>query len=129
MKKVLRTMCLSLMVLLLSALPSTAWADSSPQKTTYTIKYDSCYEASLYTKDVILHYGVNGWNDVKDIPMTLKSSYDENNNLKVWYEATLALNGTDTINYCYYISYNRGSCGGFWDNNNGQDYHITVNKQ
>lgn len=126
MKKVSSIMFLTVMLLVSGSLSANAFAAAPAQKVTCKVVYNSWYEPSLYTEAVILHYGVNGWNEIKDVPMTCKYGYDENHNFKVWYEADVEVNENDTIDYCFHILYNRGGAEGFWENNDGNDFHMVA---
>lgn len=125
MKKAISIMFLSIMVLVSGSFSADTFAQTPNEKVTCKVVYNSWYEPSLYTDSVVLHYGVNGWNEVKDVPMTCKYGFDENHNYKVWYEADVEANENDTIDYCFHINYNRGG-GDYWDNNEGNDYHMVA---
>lgn len=89
----------------------------------YKISIKGDYYRDRYVESVILHYGINGWQDIKDVKMeTTFLSYPDD----MYYEATVYVPKNSTIDYA--IKYNLGSNGTHWDNNGGKDYHIPVRK-
>jgi hypothetical protein len=87
----------------------------------YKISIKGDYYRDRYVDSVILHYGVNGWQDIKDVKMeTVFLNYPND----MYYQATVYVPKNSTIDYA--IKYNVGSMGTHWDNNGGKDYHIEV---
>jgi hypothetical protein len=75
-----------------------------------TITYDGGLNSS---SRVVMHWGINGWTNIKDSDMT------KNANGK--WQVTIAVPANATI---INMAFNNG--GSIWDSNNGQDYKITV---
>jgi hypothetical protein len=81
-----------------------------------TITYDATGRALESSSQVLLHYGFNGWNPVisPDAPMTWNATDS------VW-EVTVPVQSTATV-----LDFVFTDGAGAWDNNNGQDWHYTV---
>lgn len=75
--------------------------------------------------DVILHYGINGWDNPVDVKMEIKTDYEYNGKKYTWYKAIITVEEGSTINYCVKAN---TSDGAVWDNNNGANYSTIANK-
>lgn len=112
-------MVISIMIISVFGISQTSFANESTM-----VEYKIIYEVTNYSpysyRDVTLHYGVNGWNDVKDTKMNFKRDQD-----KIWCEAIIKVNKNDVVDYCFRNFYTE-TRQEIWDNNNGQDYHVQV---
>ena len=75
--------------------------------------------------DVMLHYGVNGWDNAKDVKMEIKSKYDYEGKTQTWYRAIITVEEGSTVNYCIKANTTEGEK---WDNNNGKNYSVIANQ-
>lgn len=73
--------------------------------------------------DVLLHYGINGWDDVQDVKMDIKMKSDYDG--QTWYKAIITVEEGSTINYCIKANTSEGEK---WDNNNGDNYSVIANQ-
>lgn len=93
----------------------------------YKISLPSSYQNSKKISEVILHYGVNGWNDTKDITMyATADDYNHGIPSSYVYNAVIKVRKGDTINYCFKTISTAGTTS--WNNNNGNDYSIVANE-
>lgn len=119
MKKIIPLTLGAILLIAGITIPFTAKADTDLVPYKISIKGD--YYRDRYVDSVILHYGINGWQDIKDVKMDTRFlSYPDD----MYYEATVYVPRNSTIDYA--IKYNLGSQGIHWDNNGGKDYHIPV---
>lgn len=75
--------------------------------------------------DVTLHYGVNGWDNAKDVKMEIKTKSEYNGQTETWYKAIITVEEGSTINYCVKANTTEGEK---WDNNNGENYSVIANQ-
>lgn len=75
-------------------------------------------------KKATLHYGVNGWKDVKDVQLNRSVvDYYMGRTFESFY-TTIYVEKGSKVDYCFKQEfYNEGTT---WDNNNNKDYHIAV---
>ena len=99
--------------------------ESNVKKIRYEVNWLAQKNGFNVNGDVILHYGVNGWNDVKDAKMEMKTNYSYDGKKQTWYRAIIEVEEGSTINYC--IKANTTS-GVRWDNNNGKNYSEIANQ-
>lgn len=78
------------------------------------VRYDDAGGPLGFATEVNLHWGVNGWQNPTDTPMT----YDETN--ERWEVSVLIPQNADILD----VVFNDGQ--GAWDNNNGEDWHFAV---
>ncbi|NLZ49167.1 MAG: hypothetical protein GX895_10375 [Clostridiales bacterium] len=79
------------------------------------------YYRDRYVNSITLHYGINGWNDIKEVKMERNfSNYPDD----LFYQATVYVPKDAIVDYV--IKYNLGEQGIHWDNNFGKDYHVKV---
>lgn len=128
MKKIIASF-LSIMILTIGLiLPTTVFAEENSEYVAYkiTAPLNSAehYDSSL--KSITLHYGVNGWNDIKDIKMERVVRDMYLGKTFVDFQATIVVKKNATVNYDFKKDfYNKESV---WDNNNGKNYSVTVVK-
>lgn len=119
MKKIIPFTLGALLLFAGLTLPFAAKADTDLVPYKISIKGD--YYRDRYVDSVILHYGINGWKDIKDVKMETKFlNYPDD----MYYQATVYVPKNSTIDYA--IKYNSGDQGSHWDNNGSKDYHIQV---
>lgn len=81
------------------------------------VKY---YNASMGYQDLVLHYGFNNWQDVKEVPMTLiPRDIDVSATIDVPLWAT-------SLEYVVYVRRADGTT--VWDNNGENDYRVPVHQ-
>ena len=89
-------------------------------KVYYKISYKEYAYPARYT-DVTLHFGLNGWENVKDILMNKRYEGDY-----AVFEYVLEVYEYETIDYDFFVD--TRYYGTYWVNNNGEDFHVTVYK-
>lgn len=97
------------------------------KKIRYKIQMSTNYYIPKYTKKGIIHYGVNGWQDVKEQDMDLVSSYQSGTGVFTTYytyEAIVTVREGDTIDYCFRFITTMDTEG--WINNENNNYHVKV---
>lgn len=109
---------------------SFAKADSTKkdnQLISYKISLPSNYYYGKKTSEMILHYGVNGWNDTKDVKMYVTTGdYHYGIPASYNYNAVIKVRKGDTINYCFKAISNVGTTS--WNNNGGKDYSVVADE-
>ncbi len=97
--------------------------ESNVKKIQYEIDWLAGSNGVDANGDVVLYYGINGWNNVQDVKMDvkMKSDYDG----QTWYKAVITVDEGSTINYCVKANTDKGEK---WDNNNGKDYFVIANQ-
>lgn len=93
----------------------------------YKITIPVDYHTSSNISEMTLHYGVNGWNDIKDIAMYVTSG-PKNHGIpsSYAYNAVIKVHKGDTINYCYRATYKDSITK--WNNNNGKNFQVVANE-
>ncbi|AOR23361.1 carbohydrate-binding protein [Clostridium taeniosporum] len=127
MKKILTFMMVTLL-LCTFMMPKTAMAAENNEKIAYTICMPFNYSKFNTTdvKNVTLHYGINGWNNVKDIKMNRRvSDYYMGRTFETFF-TTIYVEKGSTVDYCFKQDWNNNEVK--WDNNNNNDYHVVVNE-
>lgn len=99
--------------------------ESNVKKIRYEVNWLAQKSGLNVNGDVVLHYGVNEWNDIKDVKMEVKSDYSYDGKKQTWYRAIVTVEEGSTIDYC--IKANTTS-GVKWDNNNGKNYSEIANQ-
>ncbi len=104
-RRVLPLVLVLALILSMSVQTTIVYAAGIDHKITYT---------NASAASVILHWGINGWQSVKDTQMTAKGGGV--------FEAVVNVAEGTTIDYCYHIT----SPSDYWDNNGGKDWHTVV---
>ena len=109
---------------------NTAKADSANdtrELINYKISIPSDYYNGKKTSEMILHYGVNGWKDTKDVTMYVTTGdYSHGIPGSYIYNAVIKVYKGDTINYCFKRISTAGTTS--WNNNNGKDFSVVANE-
>lgn len=93
----------------------------------YKISVPSSYYSGKKISEMILHYGVNGWNDTKDVTMYVTTDdYHYGIPSSYVFNAIVKVRKGDTINYCFKTIRNDGTTS--WNNNNGNDFSVIVSE-
>lgn len=104
-----------------------ACASSEEEFINYKITIPSNYYNGKKISSMVLHYGVNGWNDTKDVDMYVSTgNYSHGIPATYNFNAIVKVRKGDTINYCLKtITY-----GGVtsWNNNNGRNFSVVANE-
>ena len=95
--------------------------ESNVKKIQYEIDWLAEQNGISVDGDVTLRYGINGWDNVQDVKMDLKSKSEYDGKSQTWYKAIITVDEGSTINYC--IKANTPD-GEKWDNNNGENYSV-----
>ena len=101
--------------------------DSNKKKIRYKIIMSTNYYTPKYCKKGVLHYGVNGWQDIKEQDMERTGSFEYGEGLFTTYyqyETIVTVNEGDTIDYCFKFVTWQDREG--WINNGNNDYHVEV---
>ena len=101
--------------------------DSNKRKIRYKIIMSTNYYTPKYCKKGVLHYGVNGWQDVKEQDMERTGSFQYGTGLFTTYytyETIVTVNEGDVIDYCFKFVTWQDREG--WINNGNNDYHVEV---
>ena len=101
--------------------------DSNKRKIRYKIIMSTNYYTPKYCKKGVLHYGVNGWQDVKEQDMERTGSFQYGTVLfttQYTYETIVTVNEGDVIDYCFKFVTWQDREG--WINNGNNDYHVEV---
>ena len=102
-------------------------ASANEEFISYKITVPSNYYSSKYISEMVLHYGVNGWNDTKDVKMYITTGpYKYGIPTRLEYNAVIKVRKGDTIDYCYKITDTDSITK--WNNNDGKDYHVVANE-
>lgn len=128
MKKILTFMMATVLILCAFIVPKQVCAAVNNEKVAYRIYMPFNYSKLDMTdiQDVTLHYGVNGWNDVKDIQMEKHLvDYYMGRTFYSFFTTVYVEKGA-TIDYCFKQNFNNNETK--WDNNDNKDYHVVVNE-
>lgn len=101
--------------------------DTNKKKIRYKIIMSTNYYTPKYCKQGVLHYGVNGWQDVKEQNMERTGSFQYGTGLFTTYytyETIITVNEGDVIDYCFKFITWQDREG--WINNGNNDYHVQV---
>ncbi len=101
--------------------------DTNKKKIRYKIIMSTNYYTPKYCKQGVLHYGVNGWQDVKEQDMERTGSFQYGTGVFTTYytyETIITVNEGDTIDYCFKFITWQDREG--WINNGNNDYHVHV---
>lgn len=101
--------------------------DTKKNKIRYKIMISTNYYTPKYCKKAILHYGVNGWDNVQEKDMTRTGSFEQGSGIFTTYytyETIVTVNEGDTIDYCFKFLTWQDREG--WINNENNDYHVKV---
>ena len=102
-------------------------SSNSNELISYKITLPSNYYSGKKTSKVTLHYGVNGWNDIKDTTMYVTTGdYHYGIPNKYEYNAIVKVRKGDTINYCFKVDSIGGTTA--WNNNKGQNYSVVADE-
>lgn len=72
-------------------------------------------------KRVSLHYSLDDWKTVLDVPMYFHKIINKDNSEIIWYEKSIDVNSeVGKFEYCYRIEKYDGTV--LWDNKNGENY-------
>ena len=93
----------------------------------YKISLPSDYYNGKKISKIELHYGVNGWNDTKDVTMYVTTGdYHYGIPSSYVFNAVVKVRKGDTINYCFKTTTSGGITT--WNNNNGKNYSVVANE-
>ena len=105
-----------------------AKADSTKntaKEISYKISIPYTYSTGKNISEMVLHYGVNGWQDIKDATMYVTTGdYNYGVPSSYTYNAIIKVNKGDTINYCLKSISKDGISS--WNNNNGKDFSVVA---
>lgn len=100
---------------------------ANKKKIRYKIAISTNYYTPKYCKQGVLHYGINGWQDVKEQDMERTGSFQYGTGLFTTYytyETIITVNEGDVIDYCFKFITWQDREG--WINNGNDDYHVQV---
>jgi len=85
--------------------------DAVSQGEPLTVEYDGLLSRCGADR-IYLHYGFDGWNDTRTIPMSHRPV--------AGYMATIVADGSHEVNFCFKDSASN------WDNNNGWNWNCRI---
>ena len=101
--------------------------EKSNELISYKISLPSNYYYGKKISKMILHYGINGWNNTKDVTMYVTTNdYHYGIPASYVYNAVIKVHKGDTINYCFKTISTEGTTS--WNNNNGNDFSVVANE-
>jgi len=102
-------------------------ASPSNELISYKITVPSNYYNGKKISSMVLHYGVNGWNNPKDVDMYVSTgNYSHGIPSTYNFNAIVKVRKGDTIDYCIKTITDGGVTS--WNNNNGRNFSIVANE-
>ncbi|NFB30141.1 hypothetical protein EXM76_03230 [Clostridium botulinum] len=126
MKKIMTFIMATVLTLGIFMIPKQVSASENKEVVAYRISMPVNYNTldTSKIKSATLHYGVNGWKDVKDIQLNRSIvDYYMGKTFESFY-TTIYVEKGSKIDYCFKQEFYEE--GTKWDNNNNEDYHIVV---
>ncbi|GAA0739027.1 carbohydrate-binding protein [Clostridium oceanicum] len=128
MKKLISSMMVLSLLVIGLAVPFKNVHAADNNMVAYKISLPVDYNKTNTTdiKEVTLHYGVNGWNNIKNVKLNRQVvDYYMGKTFEA-FTATIYVEKGSTLDYAFKETFNNGNVK--WNNNIGKDYHVCVEK-